>query len=183
MILRTRNKISVLLFALGVVGFYFLFVEIYMPDVRPAPPPKDEVFDISLISEEEFASFGERIFTGKGSCRLCHQSVGGRAPALVDVAFTAEGRIKEAGYKGRARTRTGYILESMLEPSAYVVKGYGKIKGGINVSPMPAARSAPVNLSPLEIRAVAAYLLQGSGVEVSIKPSLEMPTYGVGALE
>jgi len=185
--LKTRKIIFFFIFSLGVVALYFLFVELYIPKARPAPPPKEEALsynDISLISEDEFVSFGERIFTGKGSCRLCHtvsdgraRPARGRAPALVDIAFTAEDRLQEAGYKGRAVSATGYILESMLEPSVYVVEGYGKMAEGLVVSPMPVVTATPVNLTPFEVRAVVAYLFYSSGVEIDIKPSLELPTY------
>ncbi len=178
--MKTRKIIFFFVFSLGVVALYFLFVELYIPKARPAPPPKEEVFDISLISEEEFVAFGERIFTGKGSCGLCHKSLGGRAPALDDIAFVAQDRLKEAAYKGRASTAVQYILESMLEPGVYVVKGYGKMEAGLVVSPMPVVTGAPLNLRPLEIRAVVAYLLYNSGVEVDIKPSRAMPVFGKG---
>ncbi len=178
--MKRRSLIFFSLFSLGVVALYFLFVELYMPQLRPVPPPKEEVFDISLLSEEDFVDFGERIFIGKGSCRLCHKGLGGRAPALDQIVFKAEDRLVETAYKGRARTATEYILESMLEPGLYVVEGYGKMEKGQIVSPMPRATSGLVNLTPLEIRAVVAYLQRSSGVEVSIKPSLAMPEFGKG---
>lgn len=178
--MKRRSLFFFSLFSLGVVALYFLFVEFYLPKVDPMPPPKEEVFDIALISEEEFVAFGERIFIGKGSCRLCHKGLGGRAPTLDEIIFVAEDRLLEAGYKGRARSATGYILESMIEPDLYVVEGYGKTEQGQVVSPMPRVTSGLVNLSPLEIRAVVAYLQSSSGVEVSIKPSLLMPSFGKG---
>ncbi len=177
--MKRRSLIFFSLFSLGVVALYFLFVELYMPELRPVPPPKEEVFDIALISEEEFVAFGERIFTGKGSCRLCHKGLGGRAPSLDEIFFVAEDRLAETAYKGRARTATEYILESMLEPGLYVVEGYGKTEQGRVVSPMPRVTSGLVNLNPLEIRAVVAYLQRSSGVEVSIKPSLVMPGFAM----
>ncbi len=178
--MKGRSLIFFSLFSIGVVALYFLFVELYMPELRPVPPPKEEVFDISLISEEEFVAFGERIFIGKGSCRLCHKGLGGRAPALDEIVFVAEDRLVETAYKGHARTATEYILESMLEPGLYVVEGYGKMEKGKIVSPMPRVTSGLVDLSSLEIRAVVAYLQRSSGVEVSIKPSLVMPSFSKG---
>ena len=173
--MKRPSLIFFFIFSIGVVALYFLFVELYLPKVDPMPPPKEEVFDISLISENDFISFGERIFILKGACRLCHKSIGGRAPALGDIAFVSEDRMKETAYKGRAQTATEYILESMLEPSVYVVEGYGKMEAGHVVSPMPRVTARAVNLTPLEIRAVIAYLLDSSGVEVDIKPSHLMP--------
>ena len=53
-------------------------------------------------------------------------------------------------------TAEDYIRESMMCPSCYVVKGFGK--AGDKVSPMPVITKPPVSLSPIEVNAVIAYL-------------------------
>ncbi len=49
-----------------------------------------------------------------------------------------------------------YIRESLMCPSCYVVKGYGK--AGDTVSPMPLIHKPPISLSPMELNSVIAWL-------------------------
>ncbi len=49
-----------------------------------------------------------------------------------------------------------YIRESLMCPSCYVVKGYGK--AGDTVSPMPVISKPPISLSPMELNAVIGWL-------------------------
>ncbi len=49
-----------------------------------------------------------------------------------------------------------YLRESLMCPSCYVVKGYGK--AGDKVSPMPVISKPPISLSPIELNAVIAWL-------------------------
>ncbi len=49
-----------------------------------------------------------------------------------------------------------YLRESIMCPSCYVVKGYGK--AGDTVSPMPVITKPPISLSPVEANAVLAWL-------------------------
>ena len=53
-------------------------------------------------------------------------------------------------------TAEDYIRESMMCPSCYVVKGYGK--AGDTVSPMPVISKPPISLNNIEVNAVIAYL-------------------------
>jgi hypothetical protein len=53
-------------------------------------------------------------------------------------------------------TAEDYIRESVMCPSCYVVKGFGK--AGDKVSPMPVITKPPISLSPVEVNAVIAYL-------------------------
>ena len=159
-------------FAVMAVVFYTAFVELVAPDVTPSPPPPEEEFvDIGKMTVEEFILIGERVFKGKGSCSLCHKRVRGRAPWLGEIAVTAAKRMEDPRYRGRATNPHEYILESMLDPSAYVVPGYGKKGTADTVSPMPDVSKPPVGLSRFEMEAVAAYIetISGRGATVDLE--------------
>ena len=51
-----------------------------------------------------------------------------------------------------------YLEESMLEPSAFVVAGFGKVGSGDAESPMPAVTAGSIGFTEVEIGAVIAYL-------------------------
>jgi len=50
----------------------------------------------------------------------------GRAPMLDSTAAIAGERMADPRYKGEATDSGGYIYESMVKPSAFVVAGFGK---------------------------------------------------------
>jgi hypothetical protein len=95
--------------------------------------------------------------------------VGGRAPLLEESAIVAEERLADAGYAGTAESVEDYLYESLAEPSAYVVAGYGKAGTGDTESPMPNILTGRIGLSEVEARAVVAYLQDLSGVEVTVE--------------
>lgn len=70
----------------------------------------------------------DQIF-GKAGCVACHTipgipgAVGTIGPKLVE-GTNAPQRIKDKEYKGHAKTTPDYIMESVISPSAYVVKGF-----------------------------------------------------------
>ncbi len=166
------------LFCVIVVAAFTLFSVYYIPDLKPAPPPMETRADITTMDLEEITALGRYVYGVKGSCSRCHGSVGGRAPELKEIALTAAGRIKEDSYKGSAITAAGYIYESMVDPSLYVVRGYG-VKGTSDAeSPMPAASNRAVGLTETDMRAVIAYLQENSGVTPT--PFFKLPE-GYGA--
>lgn len=55
----------------------------------------------------------------------------------------------------------------MIEPSAFVVAGFGK-KGAPDVSPMPNVAKAPLNLSEIEINALIAFLQSKDGGDITV---------------
>ena len=69
-------------------------------------------------------------------------------PMDIDPAYRRQG--------GPEMTGEDYIRESVMCPSCYVVKGYGK--AGDKVSPMPVIVKPPISLSPVEVNAVIAWL-------------------------
>ncbi|MBX3318263.1 MAG: nitric oxide reductase [Nitrospira sp.] len=65
----------------------------------------------------------------KAQCVACHTIPGipgavGTVGPKLEEGTTAPQRIKEPDYKGTAKTATEYIMESIVDPSAYVVKPF-----------------------------------------------------------
>jgi len=73
------------------------------------------------------------------------------APDQIPEEYRREGA---PGFDGM--TAEDYIRESVMCPSCYVVKGFGK--AGDKVSPMPVIVKPPISLSQEEVNAVIAYL-------------------------
>jgi mono/diheme cytochrome c family protein len=151
-----KNFLKVIAFSVFAIAFYALFVEFYVPSIeRPA------------VTGGGIMALGERIYNR--SCVPCHDKMGQRAPDLSRIAEVAETRLKDPGYRGRATDGYGYIMESMTEPSAYVVSGYGAIGTRDAVSPMPNAAKPPMGLTDEELGAIAAYLLSLAGIDTTGK--------------
>ena len=138
-----------------------------LPLIVPEAPPKEEKLGGNLTMDQ-YIAVGDKIFHGKGTCTLCHSPVGGRAPLLEAVAGKVPERLKDPRYKGKAKTAEEYIHESMIQPSAFVVEGFGKKGTNDTESPMPQIDKGSIGLSAVEINAVIAYLLSIGGVEVTV---------------
>jgi cytochrome c551/c552 len=161
---------------LGFNAFVILSFALYsnfgIPQVKPAPPPVAEKLDLGAMTMDSFIALGDRIFNGKGTCTLCHNAVGGRAPMLDSVAAIAGDRMADARYNGEATNSGEYIYESMVKPSAFVVKTFGKAGTNDEVSPMPDVSTGSVGLSDAELKAVTAYLEDKAGMDITV----EIPT-------
>lgn len=164
-----KNFLAVTVFSLLTIGFFAGFSNWGIPDLVPAPPPKQETLDFSAMTMEQFVAQGARLFAGKGTCPLCHNPVGGRAPLLDTVALVAEERLADPKYAGAAGDVESYLYESMTEPSAYVVPGFGKKGTGDAESPMPSVLTGGIGLTEAEVLAVIAYLQANSGVAVTVE--------------
>lgn len=161
-----KNFTRVIIFSLLVIGVYALFATQYIPPITPAPPPKEEALDLGAMTMPQFVALGDKIFNGKGTCTLCHNPVVKRAPILDSVAGVANERMKDARYKGKAKNAAEYIEESMREPSAYVVAGFGVTGTNDTQSPMPVITAGAIGLNDVEVKAVVAYLLNLGGAEI-----------------
>lgn len=70
----------------------------------------------------------DQIFA-KAQCVVCHTipgipgAVGTQGPKLEE-GTNAPGRLKDPAYKGTAKSTPEYIMESVVAPSTYVVKGF-----------------------------------------------------------
>ena len=96
----------------------------------PALPPGESVgMDIAQTLPEGDAENGRTLAEGPLGCAACHtlSTVG---PAWAGDATTpgvgtrAAARIDEGGYNGAATTADAYLLESIVDPNAYLVSGF-----------------------------------------------------------
>ncbi len=168
---------KILVFALIIMVTFAGYAKFGIPLVIPAPPPVEEKIT-GAVTIEQMIGIGDKIFHGKGTCTLCHSPVGGRAPLLENLGTNGPARLVDPRYHGKAKTVYQYIRESEMEPSTYVVAGFGKPGTNDTVSPMPVTTAGAIGLSSFELDCVASYLLSRVGLSVTeIKP----PTGAVAA--
>ncbi len=172
-----RQFLTVIAFSLLTIGFFAGYSNFGIPQIEPAPPPKEEKLDLGSMTMDQFIALGERIFNGRGTCTLCHNALG-RAPELGTIGEVSAARLADPDYEGGAADIAGYLIESLIEPSAFVVPGFGKKGTNDTESPMPDVSGGGVGLSEAEIAAVVAFLQDSSGAEVTV----EIPT-DLGAKE
>ncbi len=168
-----KTFIQIIIFSLVIIYGYTWFSN-SIPQME-AKPPKETVIDPSNMTPESFAALGKKIFEGKGTCPLCHNPVGHRAPLLLEasedgapVAIRSSDRIKDARYSGGASNAEEYLKESLMKPSAFVVAGFGKTGSNDTVSPMPVVNSGSISLSEMEMNAVIAYLQSSAGLDITV---------------
>jgi cytochrome c2 len=73
--------------------------------------------------------FNEPVITSAGApgCATCHSLEKGKTlvgPSLAGIAADAENTVKEAGYKGKAKTGAEWLRESILDPNVDVPDGF-----------------------------------------------------------
>jgi len=161
-----KTFLKVFAFNVVVIAF-FLYVGNSIPQLRQDPPK--ELVLAADAPAEDFIKAGQDIFYGnKGTCALCHEigKKGERCPDLAGVGARAETRIHEEGYKGKATNGAEYIVESVMDPTAYVVEGY---------QPVMPPTIGP-QLSDLELLAVVSFL-QSQGGEVTVNGQTRFPKW------
>lgn len=169
------NFLKVAVFSLLVVGGFWGFSNWGIPQIKPEPPPVEAKLDLGAMTMDQFVALGGKIYNGKGTCTLCHNAMG-RAPMLDKVAAAAAVRLKDARYKGAAKTVEEYLQESLVKPSAFVVAGFGKSGTNDTESPMPDVTGGGIGLNESELKAVIAYLQDSSGGEVTVEiPKMDAP--------
>jgi len=178
-----KSFLKIVLYCVLVFGAFVGFANFGIPQVKPAPPPTEEKLDLGNMTMDQFIALGDKIFNGKGTCTLCHNNVGKRAPMLDGaaeeaVANNAPLRLKDPRYKGKATTPEEYIRESMKEPSAFVVATFGS--DGDTKSPMPNVTTGSIGMSEAEVDAVIAFLQNKAGVEVTVKIPVGAPPSAEG---
>jgi putative heme-binding domain-containing protein len=116
----------------------------------------------TAVTGDVSSEAGEAIFWGRGKCSTCHAVAGRgsavrgpdqgeRGPLGVPIARRAEDRARERQRAtGRPFTPTDYLVESLVDPGAYVVTGFK--------NEMPNPLLPPISLSADEVRAVILYL-------------------------
>lgn len=169
--------VRVMAFSLFVLLIYTAFANI-LPQVQSDPPAEEEA-PTGALDMAGLIGYGEKLFSGKGTCTLCHNDLG-RAPDLLklDLAKVFPERLADSQYEGAAKDDQGakaiesYLRESLLDPSAYVVAGFGKKGTNDKVSPMPKADKPPVELNDVQINALIAFLQDRSGIQ----PTVPLPS-------
>jgi putative heme-binding domain-containing protein len=163
-----RPLLGVAIFTVVVVGVFVWIGEVITRVSGEGARGPSIAVTLGAITPEA----GETVFWGKGKCYTCH-AVGSRGNAIrgpnqgeagplgMAIGTRAEERARErAGATGKALTATDYLVESLVEPGAYVVQGYK--------NEMPNPMRPPIRLTPDEVRAVVAYLQSlGGAVDVA----------------
>ncbi|MCF6157909.1 MAG: c-type cytochrome [wastewater metagenome] len=136
-----KSMLKITAFGVAVIGFY-IYITMYVADLSGSGGGGP----VTGVSPEA----GEEIFWGDGQCSTCHKvgSSGSatRGPDQEGLAIRADERAKELGLP----SGLDYLVESIVEPDKYIVKGYDKI--------MPKVYDPPIVLSREKILAVIAYL-------------------------
>ena len=140
-------------FALMVMGVYTYYAN-SIPQLQ-SKPPEELSLEGGNVTPEQLVKAGEEIFKGKGSCEICHRigQKGTRAPDLAGVG--ARAAKSKPGMSAKA-----YLIESLLDPPAYLVQGYPAI--------MPKVDKPPIALNRSEVWAVTAFL-ESLGGTVTVK--------------
>jgi mono/diheme cytochrome c family protein len=162
-------------FALFVMGSYTWYAN-SIPQLE-SKPPEQLSLEGGNVTPEQLAAAGEKIFQGKGQCTTCH-GIGraGRGPDLAGVGA-------RAGTRKPGTPAKAYLVESLINPAAFIVEGFPNI--------MPKVDRPPIALNRSELWATAAYLESlGGTVDVKLDdipatagaqagggaaPSLELP--------
>ncbi len=136
-----RSFLNAVIFTLAVVGF-FAYVCIYVTNLSGGSGGGGA----TGVSPEA----GEKIFWGDGQCHTCH-SIGTsgsatRGPNQEGLASRAEEKAKATGLGSGLE----YMVESIVNPSSFVVEGYDDI--------MPKVFAPPIMLDREKILAVLTYL-------------------------
>lgn len=146
----------------------FAAVTYVMPQMK-GEAPQETAIDIGALTMDAFIAMGESLYDGAGNCSLCHNELG-RAPDLraIDVTATALERLSDPRFAGAATDTESYLRESMLNPDAYVVAGFGTKGSNDRESPMPAVDLPPIQLTEVEVDAIIAYLQSKDGNPVTV---------------
>jgi mono/diheme cytochrome c family protein len=151
--MRVPVGVKVGAFALVVMGSYTYFAN-SIPQIE-SRPPEELSLERGGVTPEQLVKAGEQIFKTKGTCEVCHKvgEKGMRAPDLAGVGARAAKR--KPGLSAKQ-----YIIESLLDPGAYLVEGYPNI--------MPRVDKPPIGLNRSELWAITAFL-ESLGGTVDVK--------------
>src|SRR5947209_1650353 len=163
--MRLPVAVKVGAFSLVVMGTYTYYAN-SIPQIQ-SKPPAELSLEGGNVTTAQLVKAGEEIFHTKGTCEICHRigQKGTRAPDLSGVGARA------------AKTKPGmsakqYIIESLLQPGAYIVEGYPNI--------MPQVDKPPIALNRSEVWALTAFLESlGGNVDVTLDDI--PPTVGAAA--
>lgn len=119
----TATNLKILGTVVVTLGVY-TWVANAIPQVESAVP-KDVSFS-GDVTADQLVSAGQEVFTGSGGCTACH-GLGTRAPNLR-TDFNGEGPIgARCGDRKPGMSCKEYLHESLVDPHAYIVEGFGPI--------------------------------------------------------
>jgi mono/diheme cytochrome c family protein len=146
--------VKVATFSVLVMGGYTYFAN-SIPQLE-SRPPQELSLEAGNVTTAQLIKAGDEIYHTKGTCEVCHRigQAGTRAPDLAGVGARAD-KMKP-GMSGKQ-----YLIESLIDPNAFVVEGYPPI--------MPAVDKPPIGLNRSELWAVTAFLQSlGGTVDVAL---------------
>ena len=151
--MRVPVGVKASLFALAIMGSYTYFAN-SIPQIE-SKPPQELSLEGGNVTPAQLVKAGEEIYKTKGTCEICHRigQKGTRAPDLAGIGSRAAS--PKPGMSAKA-----YIIESLLQPAAYVVEGYPPI--------MPVVDKPPIALNRSELWALTAFL-ESLGGTVDVK--------------
>ena len=152
--MRLPVSVKVGAFALVIMGSYSYYAN-SIPQIE-SKPPQELSLEGGNVTPAQLVKAGEEIYKTKGTCEICHRigQKGTRAPDLAGIGARA------------AKMKPGmsaqqYIIESLINPGAFVVEGYPPI--------MPAVDKPPIALNRSELWALTAFLESlGGTVDVTL---------------
>ncbi len=156
--MRIRDRLVVWI----AIGLVLLSVVWALRDFRVSSPAPTQPTNLAFAPEAISLVTGDEpiveVLTRPG-CPVCHiipgipGATGQVGPPLV-LGTTGEQRLKDPGYRGEAKTVHEYIVESVLEPQRFVVRGYPE-------KTMPTWYGS--KLSALALEKMASYLERQTG--------------------
>ena len=152
--MRVPVGVKVGLVAIVVMGSYSGYAN-YIPQIE-SKPPQELSLEGGNVTPAQLVKAGEEIYKTKGTCEICHRigQQGTRAPDLAGVGA-------RAGKRKPGMSAKAYIIESLINPTAYIVEGYPPI--------MPAVDKPPIGLNRSELWALTAFLESlGGTVDVTL---------------
>jgi mono/diheme cytochrome c family protein len=152
--MRVPVGLKVGVFSLVVMGSYAYYAN-SIPQIE-SKPPQELSLEGGSVTPAQLVKAGEEIYKTKGACEICHRigQKGTRAPDLAGIGA-------RAGKTKPGLSAKQYIIESLLQPQAYVVEGYPPI--------MPAVDKPPIALNRSELWALTAFLESlGGAVAVTL---------------
>src|SRR5438270_13761608 len=114
--MRVPVVVRVGVFAVLVMGSYAMFAN-SIPQIE-SKPPQELSLEGGNVTPAQLVKAGEEIYKTKGTCEICHRigQQGTRAPDLAGVGA-------RAGKRKPGMSAKAYIIESLINPTAYIVEG------------------------------------------------------------
>ncbi len=141
-----RTNLKILFTVIGTLAVYTAVANM-IPQVQSEVPEETAIG--ADATPEQLVAIGQELYEGAGGCTACH-GLGTRAPDLLGVIGQVCGDRRE-GLECKE-----YILQSLTEPSSFVVEGFQPI--------MPDLRRT---LSEPQVWALVAFL-QSQGGQVTV---------------